>query len=50
MQLVPLEMLSQIETEFVPRFPGDPVQEFGFEIIPRDGLPVTLRLRNKAVP
>ncbi len=50
MQLVPLAMLSQIEMEFVPRFPGDPVQEFGFEIIPRDGLPVTLRLRNKAVP
>ena len=46
MQLVLLAILSQLEMEFVPRFAGDPVQEFGFEIIPRDGLPIVLRQRN----
>ena len=48
MQLFPLVMLARIEMDFVPRFVGDPVPEFGFEVIPRDGLPITLRARQSA--
>lgn len=48
MQLIPLAILSHLEMEFIARFSGDPVQEFGFEIIPRDGLPVVLRQRKRA--
>lgn len=45
MQLFPLVMLSRVEMDFMPRFVDDPVKEFGFEVTPRDGLPITLRVR-----
>lgn len=50
MQIVPLVMLNKFEIEFTPRFEGDPQQEFGFEIVPKNGLPTAFRKRTVMSP